>query len=104
MWGGIAILIIQACAGGVGANIAGEFLRRYTLGTVGNTITGIVGGGVGAQLMSALAGGTGTDPTGGGLDIGSIIAQAIFGGACGGALMVIIGLVQRERVGQRSGV
>jgi len=94
---GIAILIIQACAGGVGANIAGEFLRKYTLGTVGNTIAGVVGGGAGAQLMSALAGG-------GGLGIGSIVAQAAFGGVCGGVLMAIVGLVKRETVGQRSGV
>src|SRR4029077_9231057 len=51
MWGGIGGLVIQAGAGGVCANIAGELLRKYDLGAVGNTISGILGGGLGAQFV-----------------------------------------------------
>jgi uncharacterized membrane protein YeaQ/YmgE (transglycosylase-associated protein family) len=57
MWGGIVGLIIQLIAGGVGGNIAGSALKQYDLGAVGNTIAGIIGGGVGAQIVGALVGG-----------------------------------------------
>ena len=53
MWGGIIGLIIQLVAGGAGGNIAGAALKQYDLGTVGNTIAGIVGGGV-ARRSSGL--------------------------------------------------
>ena len=77
MWGGIVGLIIQLIAGGVGGNVAGAALKQYNLGTVGNTIAGVVGGGVGAQIIGALlGGGTGAAAAGtGGPDIGSIIGQ-----------------------------
>jgi uncharacterized membrane protein YeaQ/YmgE (transglycosylase-associated protein family) len=50
MWGGIIGLIIQLIAGGVGGNIAGSALKQYNLGTIGNTIAGVVVG-VGAQII-----------------------------------------------------
>jgi uncharacterized membrane protein YeaQ/YmgE (transglycosylase-associated protein family) len=44
MWGGIVGLIIQLISGGVGGNVAGSMMKQYDLGTVGNTIAGVVGG------------------------------------------------------------
>ena len=105
MWGGIVGLIIQLIAGGVGGNIAGAALKQYDLGTVGNTIAGVVGGGVGAQIIGALVGG-GAEAAGagtGGLDIGSIIAQIASGGVGGGVLMVIVGLIKQAMGGQKAG-
>ena len=104
MWGGIIGLIIQLVAGGVGGNIAGAALKQYDLGTVGNTIAGIVGGGVGAQIIGALVGG-GTEAVGagaGGLDIGSIIGQIASGGVGGGILMAIIGVIKQAMGGQKA--
>ena len=104
MWGGIIGLIIQLVAGGVGGNIAGSALKQYDLGMIGNTIPGVVGGGVGAQIIGALVGG-GADATGaaaGGLDIGSIIGQIASGGVGGGILMVIIGLIKQVMGGQKA--
>ena len=101
MWGGIVGLIIQLIAGGVGGNIAGSALKQYDLGTVGNTIAGVVGGGVGAQIIGHLLGG-GADVAGaGGLDIGSIIGQIASGGVGGGILMVIVGLIKQAIGGQK---
>ena len=57
MWGGIIGLIIQLIAGGVGGNIAGSLLKQFDLGPVGNTIAGVIGGGVGAQIIGQLVGG-----------------------------------------------
>ena len=57
MWGGIIGLIIQLISGAVGGNIAGSALKQYNLGTIGNSIAGVIGGGVGAQIIGALLGG-----------------------------------------------
>jgi hypothetical protein len=105
MWGGIVGLIIQPIAGGVGGNIAGSALKQYDLGTVGNTIAGVIGGGVGAQIIGALLGGGGAEAAAagaGGLDIGSIIGQIASGGVGGGVLMIIVGLIKQLMGGQRA--
>ena len=63
MWGGIIGLIIQLVSGAVGGNIAGAAMKQYNLGTIGNSIAGLIGGGVGAQIIGALVGGgTGAEP------------------------------------------
>ena len=85
MWGGIIGLIIQLIACGVGGNVAGAALKQYNLGTVGNTIAGVAGGGAGAQIIGALLdGGTGAAAVGtGGLDIGSLSVKSPPEGSAG---------------------
>lgn len=103
MWGGIVGLIIQLISGAVGGNIAGSALKQYNLGAVGNTIAGIVGGGVGAQIIGALVGGGAEAAAGpGGLDIGSIIGQIASGGAGGGILMVVVGMIKQAMGSQKA--
>ena len=41
-------------AGAAGGNLAGSLLKQYNLGTLGNSIAGIVGGGLGGQLLGML--------------------------------------------------
>jgi hypothetical protein len=105
MWGGTIGLIIQLIAGGVGGNVAGSSLKQFDLGAVGNSIAGVIGGGIGAQVIGALlgSGGAGAAAAGGGLDIGSIIGQVVAGGAGGGILMVIVGLVKQYMGGHKPG-
>ena len=43
MWGGIVGLIIQLISGAAGGNMAGLALKHYDLGTVGNSIAGVIG-------------------------------------------------------------
>jgi hypothetical protein len=88
-------LIIQLLSGAVGGNVAGNLLKKYDLGTVGNSIVGILGGGLGGQILAMLtgSGGLGSAPAGG-LDIGSILASVAGGGVGGGVLMAIIGAVK----------
>jgi hypothetical protein len=102
MWGGIIGLIIQLISGGVGGNIAGSALKQYNLGTLGNTIAGVVGGGVGAQIIGQLLGGGAEAAGAGGLDIGSIIGQIASGGVGGGILMVVVGLIKQAIGGQKA--
>jgi hypothetical protein len=103
MWGGVIGLIIQLVSGAAGGNIAGSVLKQYDLGVVGNSIVGLIGGGVGAQVLGALLGtGAGGAAAAGGLDIGAIVEQIAAGGAGGGILMVIVGIVKQAMGGQKA--
>ena len=47
----ITSLIIQLISGAAGGNAAGAMLKQFSLGPVGNSILGLIGGGVGGQLL-----------------------------------------------------
>ncbi|MFK7957625.1 MAG: hypothetical protein AB8B96_16115 [Lysobacterales bacterium] len=84
-------LIIQLVSGAVGGNAAGALMKNFSLGTVLNSVVGILGGGLGGQLLGLLGIGAG----GGGMDIGSIVGQVAAGGVGGGALMAIVGVIKK---------
>ena len=84
-------LIIQLVSGAVGGNVAGSLMEKFSLGTLGNSIVGILGGGLGGQLLGML----GIAAGGGGMDIGSIVGSIASGGVGGGVLMVIIGVIKK---------
>src|SRR5215469_9959400 len=76
MFGGTVGLIIQLIAGAVGGNIVGGVAKPLDLGVLWNSVAGIVGGGIGGQILGAVVGGGGAAAAAsGGLDIGSIIEQ-----------------------------
>jgi uncharacterized membrane protein YeaQ/YmgE (transglycosylase-associated protein family) len=52
----LVALIIQLISGAVGGNVAGSVLKQYDLGALGNSVAGIVGGGIGGQLLTMLLG------------------------------------------------
>jgi uncharacterized membrane protein YeaQ/YmgE (transglycosylase-associated protein family) len=83
-------LIIQLVSGAVGGNVAGSLMEKFSLGTIGNSIVGILGGGLGGQLLGLL----GIQTGGGGVDIASIVGSIASGGAGGGALLPIIGMIK----------
>jgi len=90
----ITSLIIEAVSGAVGGNVAGAALKDKSLGAIGNSIAGIVGGGVGGTILQIVMGGA--DAGGGGLDMQSIIANVGGGGVGGAILMVIIGIIKSK--------
>ena len=59
-------LLISLLSGAVGGNVAGAALKDQSLGTVGNSLAGILGGGAGSLILQALgvatAGGGRTRP------------------------------------------
>ena len=77
-------LIVSLISGGVGGNVAGALLKKFSLGPVANTIVGLIGGGLGGQLLSAtgLLQSTGT--------AGDIAGSAVGGGV----LMTVFGLIK----------
>ena len=84
-------LIIQLICGAVGGNVAGSAMKKYNLGTLGNSIAGILGGGIGGQLLGLL----GVGAAGGGLDLAGIIGSIAGGGVGGAVLMLIVGLIKK---------
>jgi uncharacterized membrane protein YeaQ/YmgE (transglycosylase-associated protein family) len=96
---GIIGLIISLICGAAGGNIAGNVLKEQNLGTLGNSIAGIIGGGIGGQILTALLGVGGAAATAGtpagGFDLGGLINQVVGGGVGGGILMIIIGFIKQ---------
>lgn len=88
-------LLIQLASGALGGNVVGSLLKNISLGTVGNALAGAVGGGLGGQLLGPLlTGGAPVLGVEGGLDIPALLAQVASGGAGGGVLMAVIGMVR----------
>ena len=81
-------LIINLVSGAVGGNLAGTLMKNLSLGTLGNSVVGIIGGGAGGALLNTL----GIDVGAGGTDIAGIIGNIASGGVGGGILMAIIGI------------
>ena len=87
-------LIIQLLSGAAGGNLAGSMMKDANLGVLGNTIAGILGGGIGSKLLVAL-GILAAQKAGAGLDIGTIISSVLSGGVSGGVLTAIVGVVRQ---------
>ncbi|CAM1350756.1 MULTISPECIES: hypothetical protein [Tenacibaculum] len=76
-------LIISLLTGALGGNLAGALLKKFSMGTLWNSVVGILGGALGSQLLGTL-----------GIDLGGILGSIAGGGVGGGVLMVIIGLIK----------
>jgi hypothetical protein len=87
----IISLIIEVVSGAVGGNIAGAAMKENSLGTAGNSIAGIVGGGLGGALLQSVMGG---GAAGGGLDLSTILSNVAGGGVGGAILMAVIGFIK----------
>lgn len=90
-------LLISLISGVIGGNVAGKAMPEKSLGTLGNSLSGLLGGGIGGYLLQALSGAAAeaVHATGGtGLDIGSILANVGSSGVGGAILMIVIGLVK----------
>lgn len=91
-------LIIQLISGAVGGNIAGSLMKNANMGTLLNSVIGILGGGLGGQVLSML--GIGGAAAAGGMDVASILTQVAGGGVGGGILLAIISLVKNAMAKQ----
>jgi hypothetical protein len=90
----IISLIIEAISGAVGGNVAGAAMKENSLGTVGNSIAGIVGGGLGGTLLQMVMGSAATG--GGSLDMTTILSNVAGGGVGGAILMAVIGIIKNK--------
>jgi uncharacterized membrane protein YeaQ/YmgE (transglycosylase-associated protein family) len=83
-------LIIDLISGAVGGNAAGAAMPDKSLGTLGNTVAGLVGDGLGGQILQALL----PALTGGGSDLGGILGNIAGSGMGGGLLMIAVSLLK----------
>ncbi len=84
-------LIIQLVSGAVGGNIAGSMMKKFSLGTLWNSVVGILGGGLGGQVLGMLGIGDG----GGEMDLGGILGSVAGGGVGGGIVLAVIGMIKK---------
>ena len=70
----LTALLISLVTGGVGGNLAGALLKNKSLGTLWNTVVGVLGGGIGGTALGAVG-----LLQGAGL-VGDIGASAVGGG------------------------
>lgn len=75
--------IISLVTGAIGGNVAGAVFKNLSLGGLGNTLAGVVGGGAGTAILNALsagaAGGNGTVGNIASSGVGSIVVMLIVG-------------------------
>ena len=69
----IISLIIEVISGAIGGNVAGAAMKENSLGTVGNSIAGIVGGGLGGTILQSVLGSAAAG--GGSLDLTTILSN-----------------------------
>ena len=90
----ITNLIVEAVSGAAGGNVAGAAMKDKSLGAIGNSIAGIVGGGIGGTILQAVMGPAAAG--GGGMDMQSILANVGGGGVGGAILMAVIGFIKSQ--------
>lgn len=89
----LTTLVVQLLSGAIGANIAGALLRGLSLGTLGNTIAGLIGGGVGGALVTTLFAlpeasfAAGMEPM-------AIVHQAAAGAGSGLVVTIVLGILR----------
>lgn len=88
-------LMIQLISGAIGGNAAGAASKDMSLGPVGNTIAGALGGGVGGQILNSVLG-LGGAAAASGLDIGTIVQGFLTGGISGGVTALVIGAIKAK--------
>ena len=91
----LTALVIQLIAGALGGHAVGNVAKDASLGPLGNTIAGALGGGVLGQMINALLGIGGTAAASG-LDIGSIVSAFVTGGVGGGITTLIVAFLKAK--------
>jgi len=74
-------LIAQLVAGAVGGNAAGAGLKSSSMGTMLNTVVGLIGGAGGGQIMGLLSGGAAAvagEAAAPGMDMGGLLGSAVW--------------------------
>ncbi|MFA6301871.1 MAG: hypothetical protein WC627_01895 [Legionella sp.] len=85
-------LITNLVSGAIGGNVAGAGLKEKSLGTLGNTIAGLVGGVAGDFILKAV--GILNTLGLGDMTLGSLTAQAGTGLISGGVLTAIVAMIK----------
>jgi len=89
-------ILINLVAGALGGVGAGKASTQLDLGTIGNIVAGLAGGGVLGQIVSLILPSIFAAAQSSNLSVGGVISQAIAGGASGAILTAIIGAIKNK--------
>jgi hypothetical protein len=89
-------ILINLVAGALGGVGAGKSSPTFDLGTAGNVVSGLIGGGVLGQIVTLLLPSVLAAAQSGNVSVSSIISQAIAGGAGGAILTAVIGAIKNK--------
>ena len=89
-------ILINLIAGALGGAATGKSSPTFDLGTVGNIISGVVGGGVLGQVVTLALPSVMAAAESGNLSVGGVISQLTAGGAGGAILTAIIGAIKNK--------
>src|SRR3974377_2197429 len=89
-------ILINLIAGALGGVWAGKSSPTFDLGTIGNVISGLVGGGVLGQVVTLALPSVMAAAESGNLSVGGVISQLVAGGAGGAILTAIVGAIKNK--------
>ncbi len=89
-------ILINLVAGALGGAGVGKASPQFDLGTIGNIISGVVGGGALGQIVTLALPSVVAAAEGGNLSVGGVVSQVIAGGAGGAILTAIIGAIKNR--------
>jgi uncharacterized membrane protein YeaQ/YmgE (transglycosylase-associated protein family) len=89
-------ILINLVSGALGGVAAGKSSPTFDLGTIGNIISGVVGGGVVGQVCTLLLPSVMAAAQSGNFSVAGIVSQVVAGGAGGAILTAIIGAVKNK--------
>jgi len=78
-------LLLKIIAGAVGGNVVGLLFRKLSIGFMGNSLAGLVGGVMSGQIVATLTG----------IELNTTLTQMLAAGFFGGALTFVTGLLRR---------
>ena len=88
-------LLMPFFSGAAGGNLIGGILKNFNLGSVGNSLAGLVGGGVGSLVLGNLLGMPMPAPGGVDPDGAALLGQILGGGAGGGLMTIVVAALKR---------
>jgi hypothetical protein len=91
-------ILINLIAGAVGGVATGKSSPTFDLGTVGNIIFGLVGGGVLGQVVTLALPSVMAAAQSGNFSVSGVISQLVAGGAGGAILTAIVGAIKNRAV------
>ena len=89
-------ILINLVAGALGGVGAGKSSPTFDLGTFGNIISGLVGGGLLGQIATLLLPSVLAAAQSGNFSVSGVASQAVAGGAGGAILTAIIGAIKNR--------
>ena len=89
-------ILINLIAGALGGAATGKASPTFDLGTIGNVISGLVGGGLLGQIVTLLLPSIMAAAQSGNLSVEGIVTQVIAGGAGGAILTAIVGAIKNK--------